>query len=107
MRTSQTPPCPRCAAPVLLTARYPHAWRNRSGKRVAGFKETVLCRSCDVSDPAAGELLALLSDDGPLTPAAFEAFSGLVRDWLDAVRDRAPNRAELDAQEARWRAGEL
>ncbi|MFG2141021.1 DUF6300 family protein [Streptomyces sp. NPDC048650] len=107
LRMSGTPPCPRCETPVLLVARHPHAWRNRTGERVDGLRETVLCRSCDTTDPAAGGLLALFAGDGPLDAAHLEAFGGLLHDWLNAVRDRAPNLADLDAEEARWRTGEL
>ncbi|MCX5346024.1 DUF6300 family protein [Streptomyces atratus] len=108
LRTSGTsPPCPRCDTPVLLMARYPHTWRNRAGERIDGLKETVLCRSCDTSTPAAGELLALFAADGQLSAVHREALDKLVHDWLNAVRDRTPNRADLDSQEARWRDGKL
>ncbi|WP_225859272.1 DUF6300 family protein [Streptomyces albicerus] len=101
------PPCPRCETPVVLVARYPHTWRNRAGERIDGLKETVLCRSCDTDDPAAGELLALFAADGQLSAVCREAFDRLVHDWLNVVRDRTPNRANLESEEARWRAGEL
>ncbi|MEU9624579.1 DUF6300 family protein [Streptomyces sp. NPDC048155] len=55
LRTSGTPPpCPHCEAPVPV-ARYSRAWRNRAGEWPDGLKETVLCRSCDINDPAAGD----------------------------------------------------
>jgi ribosomal protein S27AE len=104
---SKTPLCPRCTAPVLLAARYPHVWCNQAGEHVDGLKESVLCRSCDAGDPAAAGLLALLTHDGQLNAASLTAFGRLVQHWLDAVRHRAPDRAALDSEEARWRAGEL
>jgi hypothetical protein len=109
VRISETSVCPRCAIPVLLSARYPHAWSNRAGEQVNGHKETALCGSCDMSDPAARPLLAALlcADGRPVAPRLDEAFAGLVLDWLAIVRDRTPNRADLDAEEARWRAGDL
>ncbi|MFF2409675.1 DUF6300 family protein [Streptomyces sp. NPDC058092] len=107
LRLSETPPCPRCEAPVLLVARYPHAWCNRVGERIDGLKEAVLCRSCDTRDLEAGGLLALFAGGGQLDAANLEAFGRLVHDWLNVVRDRVPNRADLEAEETRWRAGEL
>ncbi|MDO0934238.1 DUF6300 family protein [Streptomyces sp. DG2A-72] len=108
LRTSGTaPPCPRCDTPVVLVARYPHAWRNRAGQRIDGLKESVLCRSCDANDPAAGELLALFAADGQLSAVRREAFDKLVHEWLNVIRDRTPNRTDLSSEEARWRAGEL
>jgi len=104
---SKTPPCPRCEVPVLLAARYPHAWCNQAGEHVGGLKESVLCRSCDTGDPAAAGLLELFTRDGQLSAAHLTAFGALVQHWLDTVRNRTPDRAALDAEEARWRAGEL
>ncbi|MER5539970.1 DUF6300 family protein [Streptomyces mirabilis] len=109
LKTTNTPPvCPGCNAPVLLVARYPSAWCNQSGKRIDGFKESVLCRRCDTNNPAAGRLLALFNADGELsTVADGEAFGELVCDWVNSVRHRTPNLADLDSEEARWRADEL
>ncbi|MFE7316942.1 DUF6300 family protein [Streptomyces sp. NPDC057555] len=124
---SAPPPCPRCLTPALLVARYPHSWHNRSGTRVDGLRESVLCRSCDAEDPAADGLLAHLAGvgteadtdagttadtaadadaDRPAPPAP-GAFTAHLETWLAAVRQRTPDRAGLDAEEARWRAGEL
>ncbi|MEU0190214.1 DUF6300 family protein [Streptomyces afghaniensis] len=96
--------CARCATSALLAARYPHAWRNSSGERVEGLRESVLCGSCDADDPAAAALLALLAEDGPPLPADL---ADVVDAWLARVRHRVPDPFALDAQEARWRAGEL
>ncbi|PJN38123.1 hypothetical protein CG747_24890 [Streptomyces sp. CB02959] len=101
------PPCPRCRTAVLLVARYPHTWHNRSGEPVHGLRESVLCASCDPDDPAAAGLLALFADGGLPAPATPDALGPHLRTWLAAVRRRAPHRADLDAEEARWRAGEL
>ncbi|MFK0295917.1 DUF6300 family protein [Streptomyces sp. NPDC090442] len=117
---SAPPPCPRCRAPVLLVARHPHSWHNRSGARVEGLRESVLCGDCDAGDPAAEGLLAVVSavlaeaGDGADAPAAVAsealasgAFAAHLETWLTAVRHRAPDPAALAAEEARWRAGEL
>lgn len=96
--------CARCTAPALLSARYPHTWHNTSGAPVEGLRETVLCGTCDTDDPAAERLLALLAEDGPPQPARL---AGLIDDWLTDVRHSTPDPAALDAEEARWRAGDL
>lgn len=104
--TSPNPPlCARCTATALLTACYPHTWRNSAGGRVDGLKEAVLCGTCDTDDPAATGLLALLAaEDGPPPPGRL---SDLVEHWLDAVRHRIPDQADLATEEALWRAGDL
>ncbi|MFF2808699.1 DUF6300 family protein [Streptomyces sp. NPDC058000] len=102
-----SPPCPRCRTPVLLVARYPHTWHNRSGQPIHGLKESVLCASCDPDDPAAAGLLALFADGGHPTPTTPDALGPHLHTWLAAVRHRTPRRADLDAEEARWRAGDL
>ncbi|WDV52751.1 DUF6300 family protein [Streptomyces coeruleorubidus] len=96
--------CARCAAPALLSARYPHTWHNTAGAPVEGLKETVLCGTCDADDPAAGRLPALLAEDGPPQPARL---AGLITDWLTAVRHRTPDPTALAEEEARWRTGHL
>ncbi|MYT28853.1 MULTISPECIES: DUF6300 family protein [unclassified Streptomyces] len=117
MPTSAPPPCPRCGTPVLLVARYPHCWHNRSGARVDGLRESVLCPGCDSGDPAADGLLALFTgaEAGTETgidrhgPAVPGEFASRLDAWLTAVRRRVPHEAAraAEAEEARWRAGEL
>ncbi|MER6047850.1 DUF6300 family protein [Streptomyces sp. NPDC001793] len=108
---SAPPPCPRCDTPVLLVARYPHSWHNRSGARVDGLRESVLCAGCDRGDPAADALLALFTEVGTEgeTGGRDGEFGVRLGAWLTAVRRRAPRRAAraAEAEEARWRAGEL
>ncbi|WP_328340500.1 DUF6300 family protein [Streptomyces violaceus] len=96
--------CARCAAPALLAVRYPHSWRNGSGERVEGLRESVLCGSCDTDDPAAAALLALITGDGPPPPTRL---TDAVDDWLATVRHRTPHPAALDTEESRWRSGDL
>ncbi|SMQ17314.1 hypothetical protein SAMN06272771_3711 [Streptomyces sp. Ag82_O1-12] len=96
--------CARCAAPALLAARYPHTWHNGSGERVEGLKESVLCGTCDTDDPAAAALLTLLTEDGPQPPTRL---TDAVDDWLATVSHRTPDPAALDAEESRWRSGDL
>ncbi|MFE6689385.1 DUF6300 family protein [Streptomyces sp. NPDC057743] len=109
--TSAPPPCPRCRAPVLLVARHPHSWHNGSGVRVDGLRESVLCAGCDADDPAAEGLLAVVAGigggDGALAVTAAGAFVARLESWLTAMRHRAPDLDALDAEEVRWRAGEL
>ncbi|WP_438489103.1 DUF6300 family protein [Streptomyces sp. S186] len=111
MPASAPPPCPRCDTPVLLVARYPHSWHNRSGARVDGFRESVLCAGCDTGDPAAEGLLALFAGVGHEGEVGCGASEFAVRldAWLTAVRRRVPQQAAraAEAEEARWRAGEL
>ncbi|WEB38313.1 DUF6300 family protein [Streptomyces yunnanensis] len=107
VRTAALPPCQRCGAAVLLSARYRHSWENRAGAAVTGFKETALCPTCDADDPAAAGLLALLGQVRHLDAAHLTALGELVPAWLEAIRQRTPDPAELAAEEALWRAGEL
>ncbi|MFI6349587.1 DUF6300 family protein [Streptomyces sp. NPDC050560] len=110
------PPCPRCGAPLLLVARYPHTWHNRAGRPVPGFREAPLCRSCDNDTPAGADLLALLAlidgggraaDAGAGVAAERERFGSLVHAWLDTVRERTPETGDLAGEESRWWAGDL
>ncbi|WP_328413091.1 DUF6300 family protein [Streptomyces violaceus] len=96
--------CARCAAPALLAVRYPHAWRNSSGERVEGLRESVLCGSCDTDDPAAAALLAHLAEDGPPPPPGLV---DAVDAWLTTARHRIPDPATLDTEETLWRTGDL
>jgi hypothetical protein len=97
--------CPRCRTAAALTVRYPHSWRNGTGRRVRGVRESLLCPRCDADDPAATGLLALL--DGRSTGTAHGVFADLAGRWLDAARARQPDPAALAAEERRWRAGDL
>ncbi|GGX27233.1 DUF6300 family protein [Streptomyces noursei] len=107
VRTAALPPCQRCGAAVLLSARYRHSWENRAGAAVTGFKETALCPTCDADDPAAAGLLALLGQVRHLDAAHLTALGELVLAWLEVIRHRTPDPTELAAEEALWRAGEL
>lgn len=50
-RVSETPPCSRCGAQVVMAARMP----------IGGGVDLELCRSCDAGAGAAGELIAALN----------------------------------------------
>lgn len=106
LRLADPPPCPRCAAPTLLAVRYPHTWRNAQGTEVSGLREAVLCPDCDRGQEAAA-LLALFSVDGQLDFANMDVFGELASAWVETVRARTVDPAELDDEVERWRRGEL
>ncbi|GAA2613705.1 hypothetical protein GCM10010304_78000 [Streptomyces roseoviolaceus] len=96
--------CARCATPALLAVRYPHSWRNGSGERVEGLRESVLCGSCDADDPAAAVLLARLTvAPTPPPPGLADAVDA----WLTTARHRIPDPTALDTEETLWRTGDL
>ncbi|UNO38561.1 DUF6300 family protein [Streptomyces sp. MST-110588] len=107
VRAAALPPCARCGCPDALTVRYPHSWRNRNGADVTGFKETVLCPVCEANDPATTKLLTLLRRIGHRDAEHRTALDALAHEWLDGIGHRGPDPAALDAEEARWRAGDL
>ena len=102
VRAGRMPPCPRCGAPVALVVRHPYAWRNASGVRLTGHRESVLCRHCDAPDPAAHTLLALLTDTPDLPHR--ETLTTLAHHWATT---RTLDAGALATEEALWRSGKL
>ncbi|MFF4097742.1 DUF6300 family protein [Streptomyces sp. NPDC001834] len=107
VRSAALPPCRRCGSPALLTARYPHSWLNRAGDQVVGIKETILCPGCDANDPAATELLALLGRMSHDDVEHLATLDTLAHAWLETIRHRTPDPADLDDEASRWRTGDL
>ncbi|MDT0268509.1 DUF6300 family protein [Streptomyces sp. DSM 44915] len=106
-RRATTPPCPRCARPAALTARYPHRWRNAAGAWVEGWREALLCGHCDGQEATARPLLTLLASEQGVGAPELTRLGPLVTAWLAAVGDRTPEWGRLAAEAARWRAGDL
>ncbi|MFR9723754.1 DUF6300 family protein [Streptomyces sp. MS19] len=105
LRTSLARDCAACGERVLLTARFAHAWTNRSGRRVSGVREVALC-GCTSASPEARLLLALIAvEDGP-DWANLPAFAELLDNWLRSVQ-AAPDPDALRSEEEQWHAGEL
>ncbi|MFI9627357.1 DUF6300 family protein [Streptomyces sp. NPDC052042] len=107
VRTAALPPCRNCGSPALLTARYRHSWRNRAGDQVIGFKENILCPTCDANDPAAAGLLALLGRMSGHDAVHLATLGPLAHEWIKTIRHRTPDLTDLDRELARWKAGEL
>ncbi|MFK0279530.1 DUF6300 family protein [Streptomyces sp. NPDC090499] len=107
IKVDSTPSCLQCNGSTLLLAQFPHTWKNSFGQDVSGLREAVLCPSCDHGDPAATELLALYSVDGPVSPENLDVFGGLVAAWVESVRQRSVDEEALNAEFELWKRGEL
>lgn len=101
------PECARCVAPVLLTAQFPHAWKNARDEEVNGIREVALCPACDRGQPTADDLLSLFPVDGQLAFSNGETFTELVSAWVAHVRQQQVDLASLDDELERWRRGVL
>lgn len=107
VQVEEPPACGVCGQPTLLRVSFPSAWDNSRGQEVRGRREALLCPQCERGVPAAENLLAFFAVDGQLDMANVEVFADLVGAWVEVVRNRRVNTADLTAQEEQFRRGEL
>jgi hypothetical protein len=107
VQVDDLPSCGRCGRTGLMLARFPNSWKNQRGEDVAGFREVLLCSSCDTADPAAAQLLALFDMNDQLNEQRFPLFADLAADWTAVVARRKVNEQDLADEEERLRRGEL
>ncbi|MEU9126298.1 DUF6300 family protein [Streptomyces sp. NPDC048506] len=105
--TEDTPTCPQCGRAGLMSARFPHTWHGHNGKPVRGFKQAVLCATCDDGEETATALSALIDEQGAVRPEDVETFILLAVDWTGRARRRAPDPKALAEEEQRWHLDEL
>ncbi|MFG2598607.1 DUF6300 family protein [Streptomyces sp. NPDC048462] len=101
------PACGVCGQPPMLRVSFPSSWNNARGQEVSGRREALLCPRCERGAPSAENLLAFFAVDGQLDMANAEVFSELLGVWVEDVRKRRVDTAELAAQEEQFRRGEL
>ncbi|MEV0036570.1 DUF6300 family protein [Streptomyces sp. NPDC050804] len=107
LQLDDPPTCSLCGGETLLRASFPHSWKNARGEDVDGIREAVLCPACDHGEPTADELLALFAVDNQIGFSNVEVFGALVAAWVEFVRHREVNMAQLDEEQERWRRGDL
>lgn len=107
VQIDNVPPCPRCALPGLMLARFPSSWKNQQGADVDGYREALLCAGCDAADPAATDLLALFAVDGQLSTENLPQFTELAATWMAVAALRKVNQRNLNDEEERFRRGDL
>ncbi|MGN5633246.1 DUF6300 family protein [Streptomyces sp. AC154] len=103
----EPPDCGVCGQPTLLRVSFPSAWNNARGQEVRGRREALLCPQCERGRPAAENVVALFAVDGQLGMANVEVFAELIGAWVEDVRNRRADPADLAAQEEQFRRGEL
>ncbi|TVZ90490.1 DUF6300 family protein [Streptomyces sp. BK340] len=107
LRLDTPPPCTRCEGPALLLARFPHAWTNCNGRRVAGLRESTLCPICDRGKSDAEALLQLLMACGELDATSFESLGGLAAAWVESLRQEYVDIELLNSEHEQWQRGDL
>lgn len=107
LRLDDVPPCGHCGRPGLVLTRFPYSWKNQRGEDVPGFREALLCSSCDASDPAATQLLALFNVNDQLQEQSLPLLAELAADWTEEVASRKVNEQDLADEEERFQRGEL
>ncbi|WP_213015322.1 DUF6300 family protein [Rhodococcus sp. 4CII] len=64
-------------------AQFPSTIVNGRDAKVHGYKEAVLCATCDQDSPAAAELLALFTENDGTSPGNMQVFGELAVAWVE------------------------
>jgi uncharacterized protein DUF6300 len=104
---AETPRCPTCGEPGLMSALVPYEMLNERGESVPGKAVAVLCATCDIDDGTAGPLIAFFTVHGQITDETLAQATPLITAWAETARPKPVDDDKLAADIDAWERDEL